>query len=151
MRNLLPRTAAPTLVACAACLLASSHAALAQQTRPADRFFSYDVNAAAAVPDLFNATPRLGNDNAEAVSAELTAARGQGKVLAVKVVEPLTDPASLGVFNQFALRYVFADFLGDDNVARTRALADRVVSSPASVGAFVGNFNFYPNAGNDPT
>jgi len=149
MHKFTSRTAALALAVSAVSLMASN--ASAQQTRPPDGFFSYDVEQAAAAGPDFNATPRLGNDNASQAAGQLAAMQAQGKPLALKVIEPLTNPASLAVFDNFAVKYVFADFEDAAAVGRTRALADQVLASGKSGNAFVGNFNFYPNSGSDPT
>jgi hypothetical protein len=101
----------------------------------------------------FAPAPFLDNNPASAasVSAILASRQAAGLLLAVKVREPLTDPAAVAVFNNFQVKYVFADFETASRVGFTRALADRVLASSMSQGAFVGNFNFYPNASVDPT
>jgi hypothetical protein len=95
--------------------------------------------------------PVLNNSNAAQVASQLQARQSSGLLLAVKVTEPLTNPASVAIFNQFPVSYVFADFEDAAAVGRTRSLADQVIASGTSKGAYVGNFNFYPNAGNDTT
>src|SRR5437764_516549 len=59
----------------------------------------------------FAPAPFLDNSAASAasVSALLQTRQNQGLVLAVKVRQPLTDPAAVGVFNKFRVQYVFSD------------------------------------------
>lgn len=120
------------------------------QATPATGFFDWDTNT---VPSTTNYTPSpfLGNSNAASVAATLAAAQAQGKPLSVKITEPLTDPAARNIFNQYKVDYVFCDFETVDSVGRTRAVADLLLNSTKSSAAFVGNFNFYPNSGNDGT
>jgi hypothetical protein len=99
----------------------------------------------------FAPAPFLNNSNAAQVAAILQSRQNSNLLLAVKVIEPLTNPASVAIFNQFPVNYVFADFEDAAAVGRTRALADQVIASGTSRNAYVGNFNFYPNAGNDTT
>ncbi|HEX8910974.1 MAG TPA: PEP-CTERM sorting domain-containing protein [Humisphaera sp.] len=120
------------------------------QSVPSSGFFDWSENTNPTAPD-FTASPFLDNNNATQVAAQLSAAQAAGKPLAVKVREPLTNPASQAIFNQFAVKYVFCDFEDAALVGRTRAVADLVLSSTASKNAFVGNFNVYPNSGSDGT
>jgi len=101
----------------------------------------------------FAPAPFLDNNpaSAAAVSAFLASRQNAGLLLAVKVRQPLTDPSAVAVFNNFRVQYVFADFEDAARVGRTRSIADQVAASSKSSGAFVGNFNFYPNAAVDPT
>jgi hypothetical protein len=118
-------------------------------------FFDYnlpDAPGRAGQPGYAPA-PFLDNSAASAssVSALLQQRQNAGLLLAVKVRQPLTDPAALAVFNNFRVQYVFTDFNDAARVGRTRSVADQVAASDRSAGAFVGNFNFYPNAATDPT
>jgi hypothetical protein len=101
----------------------------------------------------FAPAPFLDNNAASAasVSALLQSRQNSGLILAVKVRQPLTDPAAVAVFNNFRVQYVFSDYEDAARVGRTRSLSDQVAASAKSSGAFVGNFNFYPNAAIDPT
>jgi hypothetical protein len=99
----------------------------------------------------FAPAPFLSNSNAGQVQQILQARKNSGLLLAVKVIEPLTNPQSVAIFNSFKVDYVFADFEDAAAVGRTRALADQVLASTTSRNAYVGNFNVYPNAGNDTT
>jgi len=118
-------------------------------------FFDYGLPDIPGKPGQpgFAPAPFLDNSaaSAAAVSALLQQRQNAGLVLAVKVRQPLTDPAAVAVFNNFRVQYVFADFEDAARVGRTRSIADQVAASAKSSGAFVGNFNFYPNAASDPT
>src|SRR5205085_6414697 len=96
---------------------------------------------------------QLDNNDASAAQVRnaLLASQAAGKPLAVKVIQPLTNPNVLKIFNDFAVQYVFTDFEDAARVGRTRAVADQVLASGKSSNAFVGNFNFYPGAGSDTT
>lgn len=120
------------------------------QSAPSRGFFDWGENTNPTAPN-FTASPFLNNNNAAFVAQVLSESQALGKPLAVKVVEPLTNPAARNIFNQFPVQYVFCDFEEVDAVGRTRAVADLVVASSQSRNAFVGNFNFYPRAGNDGT
>jgi len=117
------------------------------QAVPSHGFFDWGVNTT-GTPD-FTASPFLDNSNAASVAATLSASQGAGQPLALKVREPLTNPASIAIFDNFKVQYVFCDFEDTQAVGRTRAVADLVLNSSQSQGAFVGNFNFYPRSGND--
>lgn len=134
----------------AAMFLALSGAAAAANGQvPSSGFFDWDIP-----PDShrdYTPSPFLNNNNAAEVEAQLAAARARGDVLAVKVVEPITSASAKRVFDNFAVRYVFADFEDANRVGLTRALADTVLASARSRDAFVGNFNSYPNSGSDNT
>lgn len=97
--------------------------------------------------------PVLANSAASAASVHsyLQNQTGSGAFFAVAVLEPLTDPAAVKIFDDFKLQFVFTDFIDATRVGRTRSIADQVAASAKSSGAFVGNFNFYPNAASDPT
>lgn len=118
-------------------------------------FFDYNLPDMPGRPGQpgFAPAPFLDNSAASAasVSALLQQRQNAGLILAVKVRQPLTDPAALAVFNNFRVQYVFTDFEDAARVGRTRAVADQLAASNRSAGAFVGDFNFYPNAANDPT
>jgi hypothetical protein len=133
-------------------LAISGAAAVANgQSIPASGFFDWDIPPE-DFPD-YNPSPFLNNNNAAEVRAWLEQARSQGfgNNLAIKVVEPITSQSAKAVFNDYAIKYVFADFEGPERVGQTRALADIVLASTRSQNAFVGNFNSYPNAGSDTT
>src|SRR4051794_5065753 len=85
----------------------------------------------------FAPAPFLDNNAASAasVSALLASRQASGLLLAVKVRQPLTDPAAINVFNNFRVQYVFADFEDAARVGRTRSLADQVAASAKSSGA----------------
>ena len=123
-----------------------------QQTAPPMGFFDWDTNGYPASQN-FTASPFLSDNPADIanVRAQLAAAPSQGRPLAVKVISPLQSQAAKQVFNDFAVQYVFCDFEDVQAVGRTRAVADLVLNSGRSSNAFVGNFNFYPNAGSDTT
>ena len=126
-----------------------SAAANAQST-PSAGFFDWDTTSNPTTTN-YTASPFLNNSNAASVGAVLAASQAAGKPLAVKIVEPLTSAASKAIFNTYKVDYVFCDFEAADSVGLTRAVADTVLSSTKSSGAFVGNFNFYPNSGTDST
>jgi len=139
----------------AALLLAISGVATtasAQSNPPSSGFFDWGLNSEPAAPD-FTAAPQLDNNDASAAQVRnaLLASQAAGKPLAVKVIQPLTNPNVLKIFNDFAVQYVFTDFEDAARVGRTRAVADQVLASGKSSNAFVGNFNFYPAAGSDTT
>ena len=135
----------------AAMFLALSGAAVAAngQAVPSSGFFDWYIPT--EEHEDYTPSPFLNNRNAAQVEAQLAEAQANGQVLAVKVIEPLTNLASRRVFNNFPVRYVFADFEDAGKVGNTRALADIVLASTQSRNAFVGNFNSYPKAGSDST
>jgi len=122
------------------------------QTAPSSGFFDWSTQTNPTTAN-FTAAPFLSNNSASAsqVAAELNKSAAAGKPLAVKVIEPLTDPAAIAIFNNFAVKYVICDFEDASAVGRTRAIADQVLNSAKSKGAFVGNFNFYPRSSTDGT
>jgi len=122
------------------------------QTTPASGFFDWNTNGNPTANPAFTASPFLKNNAASAAQvASALASAPAGRPLAVKIVEPLTDPAALAIFDNFAVKYVFCDFEDASNVGRTRAIADQVLNSAKSKAAFVGNFNFYPRSSTDGT
>jgi len=154
MQKLLNRAAALGLAVAGVVSLAPVASAT-----PNPPFYQYDDPNQ---PADGNYGPAIFLDNSAASAAQATAffgsqANGSGapldptKPFAVKVREPLTDPAAVAGFNQFPIKYVFADFEDVARVGRTRALADQVLASSRSSGAFVGNFNIYPRSGGDST
>src|SRR5690242_21919387 len=120
-------TAAALMMAAAAVVGVSSSAfGQAAPFSSSGPFFDYGL------PDTgkpgqpgFAPAPFLDNSaaSAAAVSAQLQARQNAGLVLAVKVREPLTDPAAVDVFNRFRVQYVFADFEDAARVGRTRSIA----------------------------
>lgn len=120
------------------------------QATPSSGFFDWNETTNPTSPN-FTASPFLNNSNAAFVESQLAASQAAGKPLALKITEPLTSAASKAVFDHYAVQYVFCDFEDVQAVGRTRAVADLVLNSAQSKGAFVGNFNFYPRAGNDGT
>lgn len=139
----------------AALLLAVSGVALTAraQSVPPTGFFDYGESTATPANANFTGAPFLDNSTASANNAisVLQANQDAKKALAVKIREPLTNADALAVFNRFKVEYVFADFEDSARVGRTRAIADQVLASTQSKAAYVGNFNFYPNAGADTT
>jgi hypothetical protein len=127
--------------------------AMAQaQSTPASGFFDWNTNANPTPNAAFTASPFLFNNAASASQvAAVLASSPAGRPLAVKVVEPLSDPAALAIFDNFPVKYVFCDFEDAGNVGRTRAIADQMLASNKSKSAFVGNFNFYPRSSQDGT
>lgn len=101
----------------------------------------------------FQPAPDLNDNSASAAAVALALQQQQdaGGVLAVKVRQPLSNPAALAVFDNFPVQYVFADFYDANRRAETANLADRLATSSMSKGAFLGNFNFYPGASTDST
>ena len=142
----------------AAMALAVSGAAVAAngQAVPASGFFDWEIgnNPTADFPN-YNPSPFLSDAPSDIANARARLAEAQangfGNNLAVKVISPLQSAEARNVFNEFPIRYVFADFEGPDRVGRTRAIADLVLASAKSKNAFVGNFNIYPNASGDQT
>src|SRR3954470_12983730 len=128
-----------------------SRVLFAAQTEPPVGFFSSDIQQPSLAPTSFNALPTLNNASAQLVKEQLANAQGLGKTLAVRVNQPLTTPAAVNTFDQFPIRFVFADFFDAASVAETKALGEQVQASRLSSTAAVGNFNLYPNAGVDPT
>jgi len=96
----------------------------------------------------FAPAPFLDNNAASAASVDslLASRKASNLILAVRVREPLSDPAVLNIFNKYAVQYVFADYENATSVGRTRTLADQIIASNTSKNAYVGNFNYYPNA-----
>jgi len=127
--------------------------AMAQaQATPASGFFDWSTQSNPTPNAAFTASPFLFNTPGSAAQvAAVLASAPAGRPLAVKVVEPLSDPAALAIFDNFPVKYVFCDFEDASNVGRTRAIADQVLSSAKSKTAFVGNFNFYPRSSSDTT
>jgi hypothetical protein len=127
--------------------------AMAQaQTTPASGFFDWSTQSNPTPNAAFTASPFLFNTPGSAAQvAAVLASAPAGRPLAVKIVEPLSDPAALAIFDNFPVKYVFCDFEDTSNVGRTRAIADQVLSSVKSKQAFVGNFNFYPRSSTDGT
>lgn len=123
-----------------------------EQRAPSVGFFDWDTRGYPASAN-FTASPFLSDNPADVsnVRTQLMTAQSQGRALAVKIIAPLQSQAAKNVFNDFAVQYVFGDFEDAQAVGRTRAIADLVLNSTRSQNAFVGNFNFYPQAGNDPT
>ncbi|MDB5296412.1 MAG: hypothetical protein JWO31_2395 [Phycisphaerales bacterium] len=120
------------------------------QSAPSIGFFDWDTTDNTGFAN-FSPTPFLTDSNAAQVASVLSASQAAGKTLAVKITTPLTSTAAKNIFNQFNVKYVFCDFEDTQAVGRTRAIADLVLNSSQSSNAFVGNFNFYPNASNDGT
>jgi len=120
------------------------------QAVPGSGFFDWNTNTNPTPNANFTAAPFLSNSNAAQV-AQVLANSPSNRPLAVKVVEPLSSSASLNIFNQFNIKYVFCDFEDTTAVGNTRAIADAVLNSTKSKGAYVGNFNFYPQSSNDTT
>ena len=139
-------------VTLALCVISVARNSRAQQTAPVSGFFADDVVTEPA-PPVFTAAPVLSNNNASAgnANAVLNAAKAAGKPLAIVVLEPLTNASVVALFDQQPVRFVFGGFVDSARVGRTRSIADQVLSSTQSQNAFVGNFNFYPNSGSDPT
>jgi hypothetical protein len=120
------------------------------QATPSSGFFDWSTTANPTTAS-FTAAPVLSNNSTSAaqVAAQLNLSASAGKPLAVRVLEPLTDPAAVAIFNNFAVKYVICDFEATSAVGQTRAIADQVLNSTKSKGAFVGNFNFYPRSTTD--
>jgi len=121
-------------------------------------FYDFGVNGTGVSQNPGQAgiapAPILDNNPASAAAVDsFLAARSSNPslILAVKIREPLTDSAALNIFNKYKIQYVFADFEDAAAVGRTRALADQMLASRNSKNAYVGNFNFYPNASSDRT
>ena len=127
--------------------------AMAQaQPVPASGFFDWSTQSNPTPNAAYTASPFLFNNAASASQvAGVLAAAPAGRPLAVKIVEPLSDPAALAIFNNFAVKYVFCDFEDAGNVGKTRSVADQMLASTKSKSAFVGNFNFYPRSSTDGT
>jgi len=116
------------------------------QPKPASGFFDWSTQSNPTPNASYTAAPFLFNNptSANQVAIELNKSAAAGKPLAIKIVEPLNDPAALAIFNNFAVKYIFCDFELATAVGNTRAIADAALNSAKSKGAFVGNFNFYP-------
>jgi len=120
------------------------------QSTPASGFFDWSTQSNPTPNAAFTASPFLFNNAASASQvASVLAGTPAGRPLAVKIVEPLSDPAALAIFNNFAVKYVFCDFEDAGNVGKTRSIADQLLASTKSKSAFVGNFNFYPRSSSD--
>ncbi len=126
---------------------AVSHA----NVNPPTGFFDWDTNTSPGTN--FQVSPWLSDNPATIATAvaALNNAKNLGRPLAVKVSSPLTSAAAKKVFNDFAIQYVFADFEDADSITQTKAISTIVLNSTKSKAAFVGNFNVYPNSGNDTT
>jgi hypothetical protein len=118
-------------------------------------FFDYYLPADPNEPGQPGYAPAPFLDNsatsAAIVNSLLSARFNAGQVLAVQVREPLTDASALAVFNSFLIQFVFDSFSDAARTGRTRSVADQVLASTKSQNAYVGNFNFYPNASIDPS
>src|SRR4051812_15904002 len=123
----------------------------AAQGEPPVGFFSSDIQQPGLAPPSFNALPTLNDASAQLVKEQLANAQVLGKTLAVRVDQPLTTKAAINTFDQFPIRFVFADFFDAASVAETKALGEQVQASRLSSTAAVGNFNLSPNAGVDST
>lgn len=132
--------------AIAAAVLATAGAGLAHAD---DGVFDWSVPPDSSTG--YTPAPFLTDANASSVASffDSELAQNPNAVLAVKVTQPLTG-AGLQVFNNYAVKYVYADFEGSSAFGYTRALADNVKSSTRSAGAFIGNFNLY-SVPSDPT
>src|SRR3954447_16544677 len=106
-------------------------------------FINFGDNSPVPIEPRYAPSAFLGNDAASIANtdATLAAAQAQGKPLAVKVVQPLTNAAALAIFNKYAVQFVFCDYEDAARVGRTRAIADQVLHSTKSKNAYVGNFN----------
>jgi hypothetical protein len=150
MRNVHTSAAALFLAVAGLSATASAQQSPFGQNGP---FVNFGDNSPAPIDARYTPSAFLTNDPASIANADATlaSAQAQGKPLAVKVIEPLTNPAALALFNKYAVQFVFTDFEDAARVGRTRAVADQVLHSTKSKNAYVGNFNFYPNASSDTT
>jgi beta-lactamase regulating signal transducer with metallopeptidase domain len=86
--------------------------------------------------------PTLGDDakSRDEVVTSLAEQGRAGQPLTVKVAGPLTSEASLAIFDNFAVRFVYCDIRGPGSVEQIRHIADQMLRSKKSRDAFVGNF-----------
>lgn len=135
----------PTFARAVVLLLALSAFAPAQEPG----FFSSGV-VDNAPPSGFTTAPILDDTTSSAVNAAAVLTTAPPPA-AIQVRMELQGPEALAVLGNFPIKYIFTEFntLGADR--RTKAVADAALASGMSAGAFVGNFNLYPNLRNDPT
>src|SRR5205085_10986082 len=96
---------------------------------PAVGFFQTDIQQPSLADVNYNALPTLNDGTAQLVKEQLADAQALGKTLAIRVDQTLTAPATINVFDQFPLRYVFADFYDANRAAETKTLAEQVAAS----------------------
>ncbi len=127
-------------------LTASSHAAV-------DYFYDWtDMNTGNGTN--FAPSLALTDSNVAQVNASLLSAQSLGKPLAVKVRGNLSQSTINSIFNnsKYTVQYVFADLEGQTGPAAAAAQnLTAEIAATKSKNAFVGNFNFYPNASVDTT
>ncbi len=103
-----------------------------------------------APPAGFTTAPIL-DDTAASAANVSSVLGGAPPPPAIQVRMELGSTEALAVLSNFGIKYILTEFntLGADR--RTKAVADAALASGASAGAFVGNFNLYPNVATDPT
>lgn len=124
--------------------------ALAGFARAQEPGFFSNALVDSAPPAGFTTAPIL--DDTAASAANVSTVLGSAPPPpAVQVRMELASTEALAVLSNFGIKYILAEFntLGADR--RTKAVADAALASGASAGAFVGNFNLYPNLQTDPT
>src|SRR5262245_15182399 len=83
------------------------------------QFFDWEVpDVYPTGPSNIIPVPLLDDGNAGAVDTYFST-RPAGSTLAVKVLAPLSAPATLNIFNKYKVNYVFADFEGTDALVQT--------------------------------
>ncbi|HEV7403900.1 MAG TPA: Ig-like domain-containing protein [Chthoniobacteraceae bacterium] len=133
-----------------AALVFAALAGSAAAQQPAFFAFFSNIIVDNAPPTGFATAPVL--DDTAASAANVTTVLGSAPPPpAVQVRMELASPEALAVLGNFGIKYIFTEFntLGADR--RTKAVADAALTSGTSAGAFVGNFNLYPNLQIDPT
>jgi len=112
-------------------------------------------SAGSSIPGDFTASPFLTDASAAQVTAYLNAAAAANIPLAVKiptnyVITP--GSAAANVFNQFNVKYVFADYEGANAVSQTASLVNMIKtqSGTKSANANIGNY-YFATVTNDPS
>jgi hypothetical protein len=147
MRKSKKRVSAVARAAIGALLGAGMMAASAQAQSTPPPVFDWSVVDASGNAN-YTPAPILTDATASAVNAFLTS-RGS-KVLAVKIVTPISAATANLIFNNHNVKYIFADFESSNALAQTTALVNQIKASTKSSAAFIGEFNMY-DVSNDGT
>jgi len=112
-------------------------------------------SAGSSIPSDFTASPFLTDATAAQVTAYLNAAAAANIPLAVKiptnyVITP--GSAASNVFNQFSVKYVFADYEGPNAVSQTSSSVNMIKTQAGtkSANANIGNY-YFATVSNDPS
>jgi hypothetical protein len=122
-------------------------------------FFQWGNPAGTTTP--YSLAPQLTDATANAVVASFNAqlAANPSAILAVQVPAGTTlSPATINqVFNNYNVKYIFADYEGPNAITQTTTLVNQIAAVPTHTGpsfaagtSFIGNYNLGPIA-SDPT